>query len=135
MKKALVILGLLFLAVPYAHAESPVYWEPTLDTTTNQCSVKVVPRVRIKDVRCEVILLDSQNKQIASQSVYVTDSETPELSPEKEYVKDFSTGVAGAKKIEGVLLYGSLALSSPKAASNNISDDLKKGVPPKGAGY
>jgi hypothetical protein len=135
IKKSLVILALLFLAIPYAHADMPVYWEPSIDTTTNQCSVKVVSRVRIKDVRCEVVLLDGQNKQIASQSVYVTDNETPELAPEKEYVKTFSTGVSGAQKIEGVLLFGSLALSSPKAAaSSNISDELKQGLPPRGAG-
>ncbi len=134
LRKGLAILGILVSAVSFAYSESPVYWEPTIDSATNQCAVKVVSRVRLKDVRCEVVLFDNENKQIASRSVYVTDNDNPELTPEKEYIKHFSTGVAGAKKIEGVLLFGNVALSSPKAASDNVSDELKRGVPPRGSG-
>ncbi len=135
-KRALVgpILVLALLIAVNANSESrPVSWSVKMGGTENSIMITVLSRVRIKDVRCEVKLLDAAGKQVGSFTARFADQDNASLSPGVEHVENFTLPQQGVKQVEGLLLFARPVLSSPKATGGSAAGLLSAGIPPQGS--
>lgn len=133
-----VLLGPIFVlallsAVDANNGSQPVLWSVKMGSTENSIMITVLPHVRIKDVRCEVKLLDAAGKQIGSFTARFADQNDAPLAPGVEHVENFTLSQPGVKKAEGLLLFARPALSSPKATGGSAAEILAKGIPPQGS--
>ncbi|MBI5250696.1 MAG: hypothetical protein HY912_14495 [Desulfomonile tiedjei] len=119
------------IACQSAEANSPAFWYATLGPARNQITIRIVPRVCMKEVSVQVNILDIHNKPISPLSFKFTNDELQELCPGKEYEKKFTLDISDPGGVQGELLFGKPAMSSPKASTDVNSEMLKKGVPPK----
>jgi hypothetical protein len=117
-----------------ANVGSPVYWSAAVDRDSNELVVKVLPHVRVRDVRCDVSLQNEYFKQMSVFTCQITEPDNPELEPDKEVIKRIPLRDPGVKNVEALLLFAAPALSSPKATAGDSAERLKRGVPPVGLG-
>lgn len=127
------ILLVMLNGVGVAKDSSPVAWSVEMGGTGHSILIKVFPQVRIKDVRCEVKLLDASRHPVGSYTARFADKEDGTLGPGVEHSQTFTLDRTGVKHVEGVLLFARPALSSPKASTGGSTEILARGVPPLGS--
>jgi hypothetical protein len=125
---ATILAALLFCGG--AEGGSPVFWDIWLGPTPKEITIKVSPRIRVKDVKFEVEFLDENKNPIQSETFSFTDEKLTELIPGQEYDKKLKHNIPSAKRARGKLLYAKPSTSSPKAAVNGNVEQLEQGIPP-----
>lgn len=114
-----------------ANDSTPVTWSVKMGGTADSIIVTVLPHVRIKNVRCEIKLLDASQKQVGSFTARFADREDVTLAAGVEHSQAFTLDRSGVKDAVGLLLYARPVLSSPKASSGGSTEMLARGVPPQ----
>lgn len=133
-----VLMGPIFVlallsAVNANNESQPVLWSVKMGGTENSIIITVLPHVRIKEVRCEVKLLDAAGKQVGTFTARFADQNDASLSPGTEHVESLTLSQQGVKQVEGLLLFARPVLSSPKATGGSAAEILAKGIPPQGS--
>lgn len=128
-----VLLLSMSALVEAANNVPPVLWSVKMGGTENSIVITVVPNVRIKDVRCELKLLDGSRRQIGTYTARFANQDDASLAPGVEHTETFTLDQSGVEHVEGLLLFAKPALSSPKAAAGSSAGALGRGVPPQGS--
>lgn len=126
---------IIFTVITVGHAAElnppPAYWDAILGPTKNEITIRVVPRVCMKDVVAKVTVFDEKNNQISVVSVDFNKEGMAEVCPGTEYEKKIVHNIPGAASAQGELMFGKLVSSSPKARVEINSDMLTNGIPPR----
>lgn len=125
---------IILTAITIGHAaelNSPAFWDAILGPTKNEITVRMVPRVCMKDIVVKVTVFDEKNNPISVVSIDFTKEGTAEACPGMEYEKKIVHNIPGAASLQGDLMFGKLVSSSPKARVEINSDMLTNGFPPR----
>ncbi len=120
-------LALLLAMLSNVYAEE-VTWETVYDPRATKLCVTVLPSMPLRDVYCEIVLVDKQNHVVNKQKLQVTNGNGEILPKDEKTVKSFSFDPKGASISDGSLLFATPILSSPKATEPRFLDGLRKGV-------